>query len=177
MNRLFILILLILIIFSCKNDKDEESSVLGEMEYTDSFSPKDWENPIAREKIEALDKDIGKVIGRDTINPKLKNIVNLIENFILFAGKKDFNKIKDILTPSAYNSFILRYPDVIINKKYYIRIALPEQIEKERYWLQFKILFPTHSIVSKVEIERNSVGLKLSDFENKFFKDIEAFFK
>ena len=156
--------------------RSEEADAFGEIIYTDSFSPKAWENPIKREKIEAIDKDIGKIIEKDTIDPRLRKIVNLVENFILYSFEKKFNKIENILTPSAYNSFILRFPDVKINKKYFIRVAYPEQIEKERFWIQFKILFTVESIVSKIEIEKSGGSYKITDFENKFFNDIKNIF-
>ena len=177
MKKIFLFLTVILIIFSCKKNASEEVDNFGEIVYTDSFSPGAWENPINREKIEAIDKDIGKIIQNDTIDPGLRNIINLIENFILYSTQKNFDKIKDILTSSAYNSFILRFPDININKKYYIRIAYPEQIEKERYWIQFKILFPAESIASRLEIEKSGSSLHISDFENNLFTDLEKIFK
>lgn len=177
MQKIVVFFIFILIIFSCKKEINDEVNVFGEAVYTDSFSPKAWENPIAREKIEAVDKDIGKIIEKDTIDPGLRNIVNLIENFVLYSSKRDFDKIKDILTSSAYNSFILRFPDVKINKEYYIRVAYPEHIERESYWIQFKILFSTESVVSKIEIEKHGKSIIISDFENNFFSDIERIFQ
>ncbi len=176
MRKLYFIILILFMIFSCKKTREEETDVFGDVVYTDSFSPKEWENPISRVKIEALDKDIGKIIEKDAIDPRLRNIVNIIENFILYSGRKDFNKIKEILTSSAYNSYILRYPDVIINKKYFIRIAYPEQIDNSQYWLQYKIIFPVKTIISKIEIENNGRILKISDFDEKLFKDFEELF-
>ena len=82
MKKIILFLFLFSIIFSCKKERSEEVDVFGEIIYTDSFSPKAWENPIKREKIEAIDKDIGKIIDKDTIDPGLRKIVNLIENFI-----------------------------------------------------------------------------------------------
>lgn len=176
MNKIYVIVLIILIIFSCKKTEEEGSDVFGEIVYTDSFSPKEWENPVARAKIEALDKDIGKIIEKDSIDPRLRNIVSIIENFILYSSRRDFNRVKDILTSSAYNSYVLRYPDVTINKKYSIRIAYPDQIDASQFWLQYKIIFPTYTIISRIEIENNGRNLKISDIDEKFFKNIEELF-
>ena len=106
MKKIFLFLLLGIIIFSCKKEREDEVDLFGEIIYTDSFSPNAWESPIAREKIEAIDKDIGMIIDNETIDPRLRNIVNLIENFVLYSTKRNFDKIKNILTSSAYNSFL-----------------------------------------------------------------------
>ena len=67
--------------------------------------------------------------------------------------------------------------DKAFHKEYYIRVAYPEHIERESYWIQFKILFSTESVVSKIEIEKHGKSIIISDFENNFFSDIERIFQ
>ncbi len=172
-----LLIITLNLFFSCKKDENNENKdVFGEATYTDSFSPKEWENPLGRIKIEAFDKDIGRFISIDTIDLRLRKILDVIANFVLYINNDDVDKINKILTPSAYNSFALRFSKVSVNKKYTIRVSYPEDPERKQMWLDFKIIFPSYSIVSKVELERFNDVYKISDFEDSFFDDLEKMF-
>ena len=176
MKIFFLIIIIFFLIFSCKKkDETEYKDIFGEIIYTDSFSPKEWENPIARTKIKAIDKDIGNFIKKDVMDPKLRKILNLVEGFINNIKNNNINEIQNILTPSAYNSFTLRFSssDIFFGEEYIIRIGYPVDIKDEQFWIQFKILFPTKSLISKLEIEFSEDDCKISDFENKFFSDIK----
>jgi|GEM_PF-1346827 len=204
-KKFLFIIFAILILISCfKKDEDEYKDVYGEIIYTDSFSPIQWENPLSRNKIEEVDVDIGKFIKQDVMDPKLRKILKITENFISYIKSKDMEKVESILTPSAYNSFTLRFPEINFNKSYTIRVAYPEalykttEIETEEnpedenpenlqentnseeniIWIDFKIIFQTSSIISKLEIDTsNSDEYKISDFENQFFDDLKETFK
>ena len=173
----FIILIISTILFSCKKiESQENKNEFGEAIYTDSFAPKEWENPLGRIKVEATDKDIGKFINYDTIEPRLRKTLDIINDFVMYMKNNDTEKISKILTPSAYNSFILRYNKVDINKEYEIRISYPENIENESMWLDIKLIFPHGSIVSKIELEYLNANYKIGDFENKFFDDLGKMF-
>lgn len=171
---LFILLISIFFMSCKKEDEAEYTDVFGDIIYTDSFSPKEWENPVARKKINAVDKDIGKFINKDVTEPKLRTILKLIESFIENIRTKNHNLIQKSLTPSAFNSFALRIPDITFEKNYDLRVAYPENIDQKRFWIEFKILFLTKSIITKIQFEHRDNQYFISDFENKFFDDLEA---
>jgi hypothetical protein len=173
------IVLSIMIIFSsCKKQEETEyKDIYGDVVYTDSFSPPDWENPSGRIKIEAEDKDLGKFIPKDVMEPDLRKIVQLVEGFMLKIRNNENDELKLVLTPSAYNSFILRYPDIKFDKDYEIRIGYPKDMEQEKFWVEFKLLFPHNSMRSKFQLESFKDYYVISDFDSKFFTDIENILK
>ena len=206
MKKAVLILFIFTFLFSCKKrDENEYKDVYGEIIYTDSFSPIQWENPLSRNNIQEVDMDIGKFIKQDVMDPKLRRILKLVENYVYYIKQKDSDKIKSILTPSAFNSFSLRIPDINFDKKYKVRVAYPEslypakteepkeesenesevksseesyQTDKNHIWVDFKISFKTSSIISKLEIETsNPNNYIISDFENQFFEDLEKTFK
>lgn len=78
-----------------------------------------------------------------------------------------------MLTPAAYNSFNLRLPAIPQDKKYNLRVAYPENIDAEKYWADFKIMFQSTSVIAKLELEKAGKGYIISDFESKFFTDLD----
>lgn len=182
--------ILILTLFSCKKEAEQEfQDVYGDIIYTDSFSPEEWENPGVRKKIEALDKDIGKFIKSDIVDPNLRKTLKLIEKFINLIHRRKFSEIEQICTPSAYNSFNLRFPDVILDATYDLRVAYPgesiqprnqpeEQTTTRKWdkWIKFKILYANKTLLSSVEVDRSAETYIISDFDNKFFNDIDRLF-
>lgn len=198
MKKIIIFLILISIFLSCKKKEETEyKDTSGEIVYTDSFSPEEWENPINRQKVEAIDKDIGKFINEDIMDPNLRRILLVIQAFFKNVNENNINEIKKILTPSAYNSYTLRFPQVKFLKEYKLRIAYPENFQNQvqsanasvssistqqkssastllidHQWVKFKILFPTKSVISKFEIEFNNDDTLISDFDNQFFIDI-----
>lgn len=186
LNKYFILtaslfILIVLLIISCKKDKveNEDKDVFGENIYTDSFSPKEWENPASRIKIEAIDKDIGKFISQEAIDPKLRSINKTVSNFIYFIQINNLEGIKNILTQSAFNSFNLRLSKSLKMDNYYsIRIGLPDEKEDQnQFWVSFKLLLKTKSLISKIELTKIEGVYYINDFENKFFSTLNEMFE
>ena len=194
MKKIFLLFIILIFIFSCKKkDEEEYKDIFGEIIYTDSFSPDEWEHPAARKRIEAVDKDIGKFIKQDIMEPKLRKILKVIEKLIDNIQKNEIKKIQNLLTPSAYNSFTLRFPKITFEEDYILRVAYPEFMNgqstqksggnktkntgQNKFWVQFKLLFPTSSLLGKVEIEFFGDDCKITDFENQFFTDINEMFK
>lgn len=205
MKIFYTFLILILLFSSCKkNDEKEYKEVYGETIYTDSFSPPEWENPISRLRIDAIDKDIGQFIKIDVMEPKLRKILVLIETFIKELknlNNVDFSNIDPLLTPSALNSFSLRYIGIHISDDYQLRIAYPtsennlnnlltaegENKEQTRdlainldtnnpnkqEWIKFKLIFPQFTIVSSLQIEPFGEDYKISDFESNFFTNLK----
>jgi hypothetical protein len=164
---------MILALFSCKKTPEpEETNVFGEIIYTDSFSPTDWENPVGRLRIESQDKDIGKIIKQDTLDQKYLKVYEVINNFVNNIQTKKYDEIQKHLTPAAYNSFNLRLPVIPQDKKFNLRVAYPENVDADKYWVDFKIMFQNRSVIAKIEIEKSGKGYMISDFESKFFTDL-----
>ncbi len=120
--------------FSCKKKQQMETTDYGSEEvYTDSFSPALWENPNSAEKIEVSDMDIGRIIKDDILDPKLRKILTGVTGFCkdLLTNNKD--DIRQILTPSAFNSFSLRFTELKLGSedKYSIRVAYPQEFQEE----------------------------------------------
>jgi len=175
MKKIFVILLTLVIFFSCKKSQEvpEEKNIFGETIYTDSFSPSSWENPVARTKIEAEDKDIGKIIKENNLDQRYQKIFELVNNFLTFIQSKNNDEMQKIMTPSAYNTYILHYPEIPSDKKYQLRVAYPENVNADKYWIDFKILFQNSNIISKIEVEKNNRSFRISDIESKFFTDLD----
>ncbi len=128
MKKIFLFFFIIILLFSCKKKQEENKDIFGEVFYTDSFSPSQWENPITREKLAAVDKDIGKYINQEIIDPDLRKILMIVENFILNLQSNNYSAIEKNMTPSCFNSFNLRYTKVNFGKDYSVRVAYPESL-------------------------------------------------
>lgn len=179
-------LLIILLGTSCKKkDEHEYKDVYGDIIFTDSFSPMEWENPGIRRKVEAVDKDIGQFIKQDIMDPKLRKIMKLMEKFISYIHEKNVTGIQNILTPSAFNSYTLRAPEVTFIDEYEVRVAYPDSFLADdpnkpqsidamgsNFWIKFKVLSANKSLYSTVELQQENDEFKISDFENKFFSDI-----
>ena len=174
MKKIIFSILAIILLISCKKTPEpEEKDVFGEIIYTDTFSPSDWENPNARIKIEAEDKDIGKFIKENTLDQKYLKVNETIKDFISSIQNKNNDEIQKLLTSAAYDSFNLRMPVIPPDKKYKLRVAFPENVDADKFWLNFKIMFSNASVVAKIEVEKNGKNYRISDMESKFFTDLD----
>jgi hypothetical protein len=129
---LIIISIILFIIFSCKKKiQTETTDIYGEEVYTDSFNPVLWENPAYANKIEVTDMDIGKIIKDDVIDPRFRKILLIVKNFADYILTNNNLDIQLILTPSAFNSFNLRYETLatIPDQKYSLRVAYPVQLQ------------------------------------------------
>jgi hypothetical protein len=202
--RILFLLILIFFIFSCKKKEEQEyTDQAGEAVYTDTFSPPEWENPASRNKLKAEDKDIGRIIEDDIMDPRLRKIMKLIEGFIKNIRLRNLDEIEKILTSSAFNTFNLRFPEINLPDNYNLRIAYPGFVNEipetnssgdnkapvpsvvintplitqnnsaDKIFVEFKLIYQTVSIISKLEVEMVGEDYKISDFENKFFDEIK----
>ena len=170
---LFLFLTLFFLIIGCKKEQEtEETNAFGEVIYSDSFAPNDWENPNARTKIEAEDKDIGKIIKENSLDQKYLKVLDIVKDFINSIQSKNSKEIQKILTPATFDLFNLRIPTIPADKKYTVRVALPEDVDAEKYWVEFKIMFTNTSVISKIEIQKNGNSFLISDIESKFFISI-----
>ncbi|OHD14062.1 MAG: hypothetical protein A2086_12055 [Spirochaetes bacterium GWD1_27_9] len=178
MKKLIIFIFLILLTLSCNKKNTEENKIVNADEtYTDSFSPNDWENPVERKFIQSGDKDIGGFISKDIADPKLRSILITVEKLFESLKKDDKDNIKIIFTPSAYNSYILRYKNLKIRGNYVIRVELPRDLNQPMFWVSVKLIFQEKSLIGKLELELQNEEYKITDFENQIFNDLNDFFK
>jgi len=228
MKQLIFILIIIIIAFSCKKKEDdiEYHDLSGEIIYSDSFMPAIWESPFNRRKISETDKDIGQFIKADAVDPRLRKIIGLMENFIKLIKEKNLAEIEKNLTPSAFNSFKLRYNEININEAFFLRVAYPEfmvknditpkrqesdvdrelkdqgkllntgkeknvspengitdpkkqvnktvsPINENKFWINFKLVFPSASIKSSIELENLNDKYLISDFDNQFFEDLK----
>jgi len=165
---------LIFLCFSCQKEDEKEFTELNEnIVFTDSFSPSDWENPTMRKKIEYGDKDIGAYIEKDVTDPRLRQIITLIEKFAESIKNTNVDELKSILSPSAYNSYMLRFSDKSFKEDYILRVAYPDDYLKEVFIVKYKILLKEKSIIGSIEIDFSQKEPIISDFEpepiNKIF--------
>jgi len=151
----------------------EYEEIEGDVIFTDSFSPPDWENPVMRKRIITGDRDIGEFIQPDVIEPKLRKLDARIKLFLNNVRDGKVEKQKDLLSRSAYNSFKLRYSELIIEDPFTVRVAIPENLKVNKFWVPVKILFPTRSISSKIEVEYTKQIPVITDFENKLLDEIK----
>jgi len=176
MKKIFIIISLVFLIFSCKKNEEEEKEVeqsFQEVIYTDSFSPADWENPGARIKIDFEDKDIKKIIKPGSGNQVYDKIYQLLEKFFTGLKNKNNQEIQKVMTQAAYNSYLLRIPNIPFEKKYTLRVAVPESMETDKFWVPFKLLFSNKAIISRIEIEKSGSSFIITDIEGKFYIELE----
>jgi hypothetical protein len=174
MKRIIIFIFIVLVVFSCKKTrtKEEIEAAAREISYTDSFSPQDWENPIARKQIPSGDKDIGNFIKEDTIDMKQRLILNTTKKFIELIRAKNQNEIAKLMTASIYNSYLLRYSDLTFKSDYDLRVEQPKDLSSNKIWIMFKAKFKNKSLIGKIEFEFTNDTCKVSDFEEPFFNDL-----
>jgi len=174
--KTIVLILTLVICFSCyKKEGGDTQNYESYIEFTDSFSPQDWENPVIRKQISGGDKDIGAFISKDVLEPKVRNISLIIEKFFNFFKSQKNEDIKNILTLSAYNSYNLRYADVTFDLKYSVRTASPKDININPFWVDFKMIFTDKSILGRIELTQNGDDYKISDFDEFFFNELKKY--
>ncbi len=175
MKKYIMLIVLIILLFSCKskfnNESTEEKAPLDE-EHTDSFSPKSWETPINRKYVNFGDSDIGEVVQKSSIEPKLHNIYSTTERFFYLVSNSKLDELKSILIPSAYNSFILRFNGISFIDPYELRIAKPKNIEDNTFSLKIKLIFEEKNIIGTIGYQFDDDKCFIYDFDDKLFYDI-----
>lgn len=179
LKKINYLLIVILMIFSLGCEKEDEklySEIGDDIIFTDSFSPADWENPVARKPVVSGDKDIGVFIDEDVIDPKLRNILSTINSFISIIRTENDSGLDKILTPAAFNSFELRNKELVFRDKYQLRIENPTNLYTDVFWIKFKLLFSQKSFVGSVELEFKDEQCLISDFENAVFKEVVEFF-
>lgn len=168
----FFLALLILLISCKKNTQNDNKNYESDVVYTDSFSPPDWEIPTSRRQVKSGDKDIGAFIQPDVLSPNFRNIFLILNKFMTLFKSQKKEEIKEILTLSAYNSYVLRYSDVSFDINYDMRIGIPEDINQSPLWINFKLIFPDKSLLGKIELTQNGDDYKISDFDEDFFNNL-----
>jgi hypothetical protein len=160
---------------SCKkNTVQQNNTVEGEEVYSDSFNPPDWESPVSRRNIKSGDKDIGIFIKKDVVDPKNRNILLTVEQFVLNVKSNNAKELEKLMVPSAYHSFILRYPDISFKENYILRVEQPSDLMKNPVWIQFKVIFTEKSLIGKLELEFTEDKCKISDFDDDFFKNLKV---
>ncbi|MBR3731731.1 MAG: hypothetical protein IKQ61_13260 [Spirochaetales bacterium] len=171
-----VLLLTLCLLFGCKKKEEERTfnEVNDDIVYTDSFSPPDWERPVARRHVKSGDNQIGPFIADDVIDPRLRAIMKTISDFVKVNTTEDKDTLSSILTPAAYNSFVLRNADILIDEPYTLRVQLPDNARLRVFWLKFKIMFETTSLIGQVElnIDDNNKCL-ISDFDNQVFNQMK----
>lgn len=179
MKKLIVIIIFIIILFSCKKKEVEEyRNVFGDIVYTDSFSPPEWENPTMRKRYQFGDKDIGPIISPDILEPNKRKIYLLIKRFIDDVKKNDLKKIKGLLTASAYNSFVIRYSDFSLEEEFEsIRVGLPPLNVDKEFEIKVKVLFLNKSVVGKFGIIKKADSFLINDFDDSFFNKIRDLFE
>ena len=174
-----VLLLTFCLLLGCKKQEEERlyNESNDDIVYTDSFSPPDWERPASRRHVKSGDNQIGTFIADDVIDPRLRAIMKTISDFIKVNTMEDKDSLSAILMPAAYNSFILRNSDILIDEKYTLRIQLPDNPRLKTFWLKYKVIFETTSLIGQVElnIDDNNVCL-ISDFDNQIFNQMKLRF-
>ena len=132
-----VLFLIFSLLFSCKKKEEERlyNESNDDIVYTDSFSPPEWERPVSRRHVKSGDNQIGTFIADDVIDPRLRAIMKTISDFVKINTMEDKESLATILTPAAYNSFVLRNSDILINDPYTLRIQLPDNPKIKTFWL------------------------------------------
>jgi len=172
--KLITLIIMVFLIFGCAKKKNtEESESAKDVIFTDSFSPLDWENPINRKQLLSGDKDIGNFIKEDVTDPKLRNTLLIVKNFVnnlKNTNKTEFNKIMSL---SLYNSFILRYSDISFNENYELRVEHPQDLTQNNIWIKFKVKTKDKTYLGRLYLEYESSNCKISDYDDMFFTELK----
>jgi hypothetical protein len=170
---LFVPVVLTFMVSSCKQEEEiEYTDIKGEIVYTDSFSPPEWESPVNRKNIRFGDMDIGLIIADDVMDPRQRTLLTTVTNFITRIQEGRVGDVKTLLTAASYNSFSLRYADIEFDDEFELRIGLPPAIEDKVYWVDFKLLFETRSLTGRVQVTWNRDRCVISDFEDDFFVEI-----
>lgn len=173
---IFILtIILTFLIISCTEEAGDINEYSEDIVYSDSFSPLDWEHPVARRVVASRDKDIGLFIKDDIADPNLRKILVLVNDFFSRFTAGETEQLEELFTDSAYNSFKLRVTDININKSYKLRVEQPsiEVIATGQFWIHFKLLTDVESLVGSFELITIDDEYKISDFENTFFDKVK----
>jgi len=175
-KSIFFLSIFLFSSFTCiKKNQGETQNFETDIVYSDSFSPNDWENPAIRRQLVGGDKDIGVFISSDTLDPKIRNISLSIEKFFNALRNQKKDDIKNLLTLSAYNSYLLRYQDLTFDIKFDLRTSLPQDMTINPFWVNFKTIFKDKSIVGKIELTQNGDDYKISDFDEYFFNELKKY--
>jgi hypothetical protein len=174
----FLLIVFILIfIAGCKKEEENIYNEISEdIVYTDSFSPREWERPSNRKHVTSGDNQIGAFINEDVIDPRLRSILKIVSDFFKYNKSEDKEPLESILSPAAYNSFVLRHSNLLIDEKYTLRIQLPTKQTGNSQWIQFKILFNEISLIGQMELNFDDKDqCTITDFDNSFFERLKRY--
>jgi hypothetical protein len=99
----------------------------------------------------------------------------ITEQFIENIKTNNTASLEKILIPSAYHSFILRYPDLSFKENYTLRIEQPPDTTSTLLWVLFKVVFPDKTFVGKIQIDTSGDKFKISDFEDDIFKSLKDY--
>ena len=169
-----IIIIIISTLFSCKskfNNNGEDLTTL-DLIHTDSFSPKNWETPINRKYINFGDYDIGELLQKSVIDPKLHAVYNTTERFFQIVSNSKLDDLKEIMITPAYNSFILRFNGISFIDVYELRIEKPKSIDDSEFKLRIKLIFEEKNVIGRIGYGFNDEQCMIFDFEDKLFYDI-----
>ncbi len=174
-----VLLITFCLLFSCKKKEEERiyNEINDDVVYTDTFSPPEWERPASRRHVKSGDNQIGTFIADDVIDPRLRAIMNTITKFVEANTMEDKEQLAEILNPASYNSFILRNSDILIDEEYTLRIQMPNNPKASSFWLKFKIIFDTISLIGQAElsIDENNKCI-ITDFDNQVFNQLKLRF-
>lgn len=130
-----------------------------------------------RKKIDIGDKDIGQYLADDITDPRLREILFLVKKFIEGIKNTNIELLKDILSPSAYNSYILRFLEKKFKKDYTLRVAYSDEYSQNNFTVKYKILFKEKSIIGTIEIDWIKDTPLISDFDVVPIEEIFSLFE
>ena len=172
MRNIFFILIILFCTFACerKVKGDADATDFDDLVYTDSFSPASFEAPLSRKIIRMQDVDIGFLIDSDTGNPIRRSLYTTVENFFkALAGKGD---LESSFVLSTYNSFYLRYGSPKLEKRYSLRVAVPDNENAERMWISYKLIIQGKSYIGKLQLSKNEKNYIISDFEYQGLDDL-----
>ena len=161
-----------ILFLSCVDEAGELAEFDEDIIFTDSFSPADWEQPISRKSLKSGDKDIGLFLREDVMDPLRRQILTLSDSFFENLSQNKIDSLEELFTPSAYNSFKLRVPEMAFENDYIIRVTPPEDTGDGFYRIKCKLLFPGRSFIADFELTRVEENFRISDFDNDFFDEL-----
>ncbi len=130
-----------------------------------------------RKKIDAGDKDIGQYLEADITDPRLRQVLYIIQRFVDGIKNGNIDVLKEILSPSAYNSYILRFSEKQFKEDYILRVAYSEKYSENIFEVKYKILFKNKSIIGTVELDFTKDSPIISDFDPNAIDEIFTFFE
>ena len=172
MKFTFFIFIILLSVFSCerKVKGDADATDYDDLVYTDSFSPASFEAPLSRKVIRMQDVDIGFLIDSESGNPIRRSLYLCVENFCkAIAGNGD---LEDCFLPSTYNSFYLRYGKPQLEKRYRLRVGVPDNESAGMLWISYKLIVKGNSYVGKLQLSKKEESYIISDFEYQGLDDL-----